>query len=88
MIVKKCYVSNWKEVNSVFNNLEPFDYLINNAGVAITASFLEVTEQDIDTTFDINIKAIISNNQGNIPSSNYRLRLSFGPFMNGGIAYE
>jgi len=50
-------VSNWKEVNSVFNNLEPFDYLINNAGVAITAPFLEVTEKDIDTTFDINIKA-------------------------------
>ncbi|XP_075266423.1 L-xylulose reductase-like [Convolutriloba macropyga] len=50
-------ISNWQEVESAFERLDPFHYLINNAGVSIVGPFLEVSENDYDSVFNVNVKA-------------------------------
>ncbi|XP_063713974.1 D-erythrulose reductase-like [Symsagittifera roscoffensis] len=52
-------ITHWNEVDNIFSKLEPFHYLINNAGIAICGPFLQVSEQDIDSVFGVNVKACL-----------------------------
>lgn len=43
------------------------DGLVNNAGVAYIKPFEEITEEDFDATFDVNIKAVFNVTQSLLP---------------------
>lgn len=53
-------LSNWKETRKAVENIGPIDLLVNNAGVCDAHLLLEVAEEAIDQTFDVNVKAIIN----------------------------
>lgn len=44
-------------VNSVKEKLKSIDALVNNAGFLVTKPFHEITDEDFDNTFDVNVKA-------------------------------
>lgn len=48
----------------------PLDGLVNNAGVAHIKPFEEITEQDFDSTFNVNIKAVFNVTQSLLPKMN------------------
>ncbi|XP_053676736.1 L-xylulose reductase [Anopheles nili] len=50
-------LSNWNGTKAALGTLEKVDGLVNNAGIAIIKPFLELTEEDYDRTFDVNVKA-------------------------------
>lgn len=55
----KTFETFFKEVSEVLSNkfqTNTFDYLINNAGIGIHASFLETTEEQFDTLMNIQFK--------------------------------
>jgi len=56
----KCNLANWKETENVLKDIEPLDHLVNNAGVAIREGFFDITEETVDLTFNINIKAVMN----------------------------
>lgn len=41
----------------IFQHLGPVDILINNAGAILNKSFGKITSDDIDTVYDVNVKA-------------------------------
>jgi len=43
-----CDLANWKETEEAVKNIEPLDYLVNNAGVAIRQQFFDMKEEDVD----------------------------------------
>lgn len=59
-VAVKCDVANKKEVDEMVKEIMDkwgrVDILINNAGIAEFASFLEMTEEQWDRTLDINLK--------------------------------
>lgn len=44
-------------VTSIKEKLQTIDALINNAGFLVTKPFFEITDEDFDNTFDVNVKA-------------------------------
>ncbi|XP_067637312.1 L-xylulose reductase-like [Eurosta solidaginis] len=60
-------LQNWQETRETLSKLPPIDGLINNAGVAIIKPFAELTEQDFDNTFDVNVKAVFNVTQTLLP---------------------
>jgi len=56
-------LSDWAETRKAVESLPPIDLLVNNAGVAKLMSFLNVQQEDIDTCFDVNVKAVINISQ-------------------------
>lgn len=67
----KCDISNYNQVNetaqmilSEFNNIYA---LINNAGVAKTALFTDMCEQDYDRIFDTNVKGVFALTKAILP---------------------
>ncbi|XP_035910901.1 L-xylulose reductase [Anopheles stephensi] len=50
-------LSDWERTKSALSPLETVDGLVNNAGVAVIKPFLELTEEDYDRTFNVNVKA-------------------------------
>ncbi|XP_052897026.1 L-xylulose reductase [Anopheles moucheti] len=50
-------LSDWKQTRTALGPLGKVDGLVNNAGVAVIKPFLELTEEDYDRTFNINVKA-------------------------------
>ncbi|KAH8289344.1 hypothetical protein KR054_004036 [Drosophila jambulina] len=60
-------LSEWQKVREVLANVPMLDGLVNNAGVAIIKPFEELTEQDFDTHFDVNIKAVFNVTQALLP---------------------
>ncbi|KAM7349833.1 L-xylulose reductase [Cochliomyia hominivorax] len=60
-------LKNWKEVREKLKNVPPLDGLVNNAGVAIIKPFADLTEEDFDDTFDVNIKAVFNVTQTLLP---------------------
>uniref|UniRef100_A0A182NB26 Ketoreductase domain-containing protein n=1 Tax=Anopheles dirus TaxID=7168 RepID=A0A182NB26_9DIPT len=50
-------LSDWSGTRAALGSLEKVDGLVNNAGVAVIKPFLELTEEDYDRTFDVNVKA-------------------------------
>ncbi len=68
----KCNISNYNQVNetariilSEFNNIYA---LINNAGVAKTALFTDISEQDYDKIFDTNVKGVFALTKAILPN--------------------
>nr|XP_022916753.1 L-xylulose reductase [Onthophagus taurus] len=57
--IKTADLSNWEETENVLKDIGPIDLLINNAAVALLAPILEITQEHIDKSFDLNIKSII-----------------------------
>ncbi|XP_017871595.1 PREDICTED: L-xylulose reductase [Drosophila arizonae] len=57
----------WNKVREGLSAVPPLDGLVNNAGVAIIKPFAELTEQDFDTQFDVNIKAVFNVTQALLP---------------------
>ncbi|XP_030750949.1 L-xylulose reductase-like [Sitophilus oryzae] len=53
-------LSNWKETEEVLKKVGDIDLLVNNAGLAILGPLTEVSEDDIDKVFNINVKAVIN----------------------------
>ncbi|XP_052869161.1 L-xylulose reductase [Anopheles cruzii] len=54
---KQVDLSDWSATRTVLGGLGKVDGLVNNAGVAIIKPFFELTEQDFDSTFNVNVKA-------------------------------
>uniref|UniRef100_A0A1B6KAD0 L-xylulose reductase n=1 Tax=Graphocephala atropunctata TaxID=36148 RepID=A0A1B6KAD0_9HEMI len=55
--------ANWKNTAEVIGKLGTFDCLVNNAAVAICTPFLQVTPEEIDQMFSVNVKAVINVSQ-------------------------
>ncbi|CAG9774049.1 unnamed protein product [Ceutorhynchus assimilis] len=53
-------LSNWKNTEEVLSKIGNVDLLVNNAGLAILGPLTEVTEEDVDKVFAINIKSMIN----------------------------
>ncbi|XP_033171996.1 L-xylulose reductase [Drosophila mauritiana] len=60
-------LSGWQAVREGLAKVPLLDGLVNNAGVAIIKPFEELTEQDFDTHFDVNIKAVFNVTQSLLP---------------------
>ncbi|XP_058449718.1 L-xylulose reductase [Malaya genurostris] len=50
-------LSDWNATTEALKAIDRVDGLVNNAGIAIIKPYEELTEQEFDTTFNINIKA-------------------------------
>ncbi|XP_071033524.1 L-xylulose reductase [Parasteatoda tepidariorum] len=53
-------IGNWESTKSVIESVGPIDLLVNNAAVVKPLNFGNMTEQDIDDIYNINLKAIIN----------------------------
>jgi NAD(P)-dependent dehydrogenase (short-subunit alcohol dehydrogenase family) len=51
-------------------NVEHFDYLVNNAGISSTASFVEGTEAELDAQFNVHFKGVFLLTQKLLPLIN------------------
>ncbi|XP_061389874.1 L-xylulose reductase [Musca vetustissima] len=60
-------LKDWQQVRQTLAGVPDLDGLVNNAGVAIIRPFTELTEQDFDDTFDVNIKAVFNVTQTVLP---------------------
>ncbi|XP_017852004.1 L-xylulose reductase [Drosophila busckii] len=60
-------LTSWQGVRQALSTVPQLDGLVNNAGVAIIKPFEELTEQDFDTHFDVNIKAVFNVTQALLP---------------------
>jgi len=56
-------LADWSATRKAVEALPPIDFLVNNAAVAKLDSFLDVTPEDIDISFEINVKAVINVSQ-------------------------
>ena len=55
----KCDVSSYKDVERAKNELNTeFDIIVNNAGISQIKMFQDITEDDWDDMFDVNIKSM------------------------------
>ena len=62
----KCDVANYDEVLNMLNGLN-IDILINNAGIAQQKLFTDITENDWDRMFDVNIKGMFNVTKAALP---------------------
>ncbi|CAH1154676.1 unnamed protein product [Phaedon cochleariae] len=53
-------IANWSKTEGVLKNCGPIDLLVNNAGMGWLKSMMDITEEDVDSVFGINIKALIN----------------------------
>ena len=58
-----CDLTDWEATRAAVEALGPVHCLVNNAGFANNKPFLEITEAQIDNTFDVNLKAVINVSQ-------------------------
>ena len=58
-----CDLTDWEATRAAVEALGPVHCLVNNAGVVHITPFLEVTEAEIDSTFAVNLKAVINVSQ-------------------------
>ncbi|CAH0386779.1 unnamed protein product [Bemisia tabaci] len=56
-------LDNWNETREKLKDVGPVDGLVNNAGVAFINSFFDITENDFDRSFNVNVKAVINVSQ-------------------------
>jgi NAD(P)-dependent dehydrogenase (short-subunit alcohol dehydrogenase family) len=58
----QCDIANLDQITELFNKVEgefgQLDILVNNAGLSITKPSIEITSQDWDTMFNVNIKGL------------------------------
>nr|CAI5862093.1 unnamed protein product [Callosobruchus analis] len=53
-------ISDWTATEQAIRNAAPIDLLVNNAGVGMIKSLATVTEDDVNSIFDLNVKALIN----------------------------
>lgn len=56
-------LGDWEATERALGNVGPVDLLVNNAAVALLQPFLEVTKEAIDTSFAVNLRAVIQVSQ-------------------------
>ncbi|XP_052052663.1 L-xylulose reductase [Apodemus sylvaticus] len=56
-------LADWEATERALSNVGPVDLLVNNAAVALLQSFLEVTKEACDTSFNVNLRAVIQVSQ-------------------------
>ncbi|XP_075231134.1 L-xylulose reductase-like [Lycorma delicatula] len=56
-------ISDWAITRPVIETIGHVDCLVNNAGIAILAPFLEALPEDFDKVFDTNVKAVLNISQ-------------------------
>ncbi|XP_030894803.1 L-xylulose reductase isoform X1 [Leptonychotes weddellii] len=56
-------LGDWEATERALGNVGPVDLLVNNAGVALLQPFLEVTKEAYDTSFNVNLRAVIQVSQ-------------------------
>ncbi|XP_055386359.1 L-xylulose reductase [Condylostylus longicornis] len=61
-------LNDWNGTRDALCNVNSLDGLVNNAGVAYIKPFSELTEEDFDNTFNVNIKAVFNVTQTLLPS--------------------
>lgn len=53
-------IVDWNKTRKAIEKILPIDMLVNNAGVACLAPFLELSEEQFDLTMNVNVKAIFN----------------------------
>nr|AAH12247.1 Dcxr protein [Mus musculus] len=56
-------LADWEATEQALSNVGPVDLLVNNAAVALLQPFLEVTKEACDTSFNVNLRAVIQVSQ-------------------------
>jgi NAD(P)-dependent dehydrogenase (short-subunit alcohol dehydrogenase family) len=56
-VVQVCDVTDHAHVRKVIDELPQLDIMVNNAGTNIPAAFIDVSESDLDTMIDLNVRA-------------------------------
>lgn len=56
-------LADWNATKKVVEKILPIDMLVNNAGVACLAPFLELSEEQFNLTMNINVKAVFNISQ-------------------------
>jgi len=56
-------LADWSATRKAVEALPPIDLLVNNAAVAKLDQFLDVKQEDIDISFEVNLKAVINVSQ-------------------------
>ncbi|ELK38333.1 L-xylulose reductase [Myotis davidii] len=56
-------LGDWEATERALGSVGPVDLLVNNAAVALLQPFLEVTKEACDTSFDVNLRAVIQVSQ-------------------------
>ncbi|OAD57211.1 L-xylulose reductase [Eufriesea mexicana] len=56
-------LNDWNNSRKAVESILPIDLLVNNAGVARLNSFFDVTPEDFDLTFAVNVRAIVNISQ-------------------------
>lgn len=79
----KCDVSKFKlvdmMVNDIYNKYGGIDILVNNAGIAQQKLFTDITEEEWDTMFDVNIKSMFNTSKAVLP---YMINKKCGKIIN------
>ncbi|XP_072882191.1 L-xylulose reductase-like isoform X1 [Hemitrygon akajei] len=73
-------LGNWEATENALKDVGPVDLLVNNAAVSILEPFLEVTQEAVDKTFNINVKAVL--HVGQIIAKGMKCRGSGGSIVN------
>uniref|UniRef100_A0A1A9ULH3 Ketoreductase domain-containing protein n=1 Tax=Glossina austeni TaxID=7395 RepID=A0A1A9ULH3_GLOAU len=63
----KVDLKDWQQTRDALAPVVQLDGIVNNAGVAYIKPFVELTEEDFDNTFDVNIKAAFNVTQTLLP---------------------
>lgn len=75
-----CDLSNWNDARKAVCGALPIDYLVNNAAMGGLKGFFDVTEDYMDATYSINVKAILNVSQ--VVADNMKSRKVSGSIVN------
>lgn len=59
-----------KQCETIFSELESIDILINNAGVLVNKPFLELSREDLETCYSVNVMSVMETVQAAVPKMN------------------
>lgn len=56
-----------QQCETIFSELETIDILINNAGVLVNKPFLELSREDLETCYSVNVMSVMETVQAAVP---------------------